>query len=269
MAVITKITTQKRDTGRYNIYMDFGKGEEFAFSADESVIVKFHLRKGMELDEFALAEVGYHDEIRKAYNNAINYLAFKMRTEKEVRGHLKEKKLEDAAIDEVIHRLSDQGYLNDKEYADAYVRTQISTTDKGAYVVKMELRERGVADSLIEEALKQYTPEEQFEKAKDLAEKYARKYASESERVLKQKLDAMLRRKGYQTDAIQFALNEADFGREEDDELEAIKVQGEKAHRKHAKLSGYAYERKMKETLFRKGFPIELIDRYLASMEEE
>jgi len=269
MAIITKITTQKRDTGRYNIYMDFGKGEEFAFSADEAVIVKFHLKKGMELDEFTLAEVGYHDEIRKAYNSAIAYLAHKMRTEKEVRGHLKEKKLEEAAIDEVIIRLLDQGYLNDKEYADAYVRTQISTTDKGVYTVKMELKERGVAEPFIEEALKQYTPEEQFEKAKDLAEKYARKYSAESERVLKQKLDAMLRRKGYQTDAIQFALKEADFGREEEDELDAIRIQGDKAHRKHSKLNGYAYVRKMKETLFRKGFPIELIDRYLESREDE
>ncbi|WP_409273906.1 recombination regulator RecX [Neobacillus sp. SCS-31] len=269
MAIITKITTQKRDTGRYNIYIDFGKGEEFAFSADEAVIIKFKLRKGMELDEFALAEVGYHDEIRKAYNNAINYLSHKMRTEKEVRKHLKEKKLEEAAINEVIHRLLEQGYLNDAEYADAYVRTQISTTDKGAYVVRMELKERGIADPLIEEALKQYTPEEQFEKAKSLAEKYARKYSGESERILKQKLDAMLRRKGYHTDAIQFALDEGDFGRDEEDELEAIRLQGEKAHRKHANLTGYAYERKMKETLFRKGFPIELIERYLEARGED
>ncbi|OCA83325.1 recombination regulator RecX [Bacillus sp. FJAT-27225] len=269
MPIITKITTQKRDTGRYNIYMDFGKGEEFAFSADEAVIVKFHLRKGMELDEFLLAEVGYHDEIRKAYNNAIHFLAHKMRSEKEVRKYLKEKQLEEAAINEVLVRLTEQGYLNDREYANAYVRTQENTTDKGAYVVRMALKERGVADSLIEEALKQYTQEAQFEKAKSLAEKYARKYASDSEKVLKQKLDAMLRRKGYQTDAIQFALSEADLGREEEDELEAIRSQGEKAHRKHAKLTGYAYERKMKETLFRKGFQIDLIDRYLASRQEE
>ncbi|WP_043930920.1 recombination regulator RecX [Bacillus sp. EB01] len=269
MPTITKITTQKRDTGRYNIYMDFGKGEEYAFSADESVIVNFRLKKGMELDEFLLAEVGYHDEIRKAYNNAINYLAHKMRTEKEIYSYLKEKKLEDAAISEVIIRLKEQGYLNDAEYADAYVRTQISTTNKGTYVVKMELKERGVDEALIADAMEQFTQEQQFEKAKLLAEKYARKYSSESERVLKQKLDAMLRRKGYQTDAIQFALSEADFGREEDDELEAIRVQGEKAHRKYGKLTGYAYQQKMKETLFRKGFPIDLIERYLESRQEE
>jgi regulatory protein len=249
--------------------MDFGKGEEYAFSADESVIVNFRLKKGMELDEFLLAEVGYHDEIRKAYNNAINYLAHKMRTEKEVYSYLKEKKLEEAAISEVIIRLKEQGYLNDAEYADAYVRTQISTTNKGSYVVRMELKERGVDEALIADAMEQFTQEQQFEKAKLLAEKYARKYSSESERVLKQKLDAMLRRKGYQTDAIQFALSEADFGREEDDELEAIRAQGEKAHRKHGKLTGYAYRQKMKETLFRKGFPIELIERYLESRQEE
>ena len=75
MPIITKITAQQKCQDRYNIFMDFGKGEEYAFSVDEDVLIKFQLKKGLELDDFSLMEIHYHDDIRKAYNVAIIYLS--------------------------------------------------------------------------------------------------------------------------------------------------------------------------------------------------
>ena len=119
MPTITKITVQKKNTDRYNIYMDYGKGEEYAFSVDEDVLIKHQLKKGMELDEFSLNEIGYQDDIRKAYNRAIHYLSRRMRSETEVRKHLAEKEVEEPVIQEVIHKLYDYHFLNDEEFAAA------------------------------------------------------------------------------------------------------------------------------------------------------
>ncbi|MDY3702578.1 MAG: recombination regulator RecX, partial [Limosilactobacillus coleohominis] len=49
---ITKIEAQKRK-GRYNVYLD-GK---FAFPVAESVLIKFRLMKGVELDADQIAAI--------------------------------------------------------------------------------------------------------------------------------------------------------------------------------------------------------------------
>lgn len=56
MAIITKITTQQKNQDRFNIFMDYGKGkgEEFAFSVDSDVLIKFQLKKGWNLTIFPL-----------------------------------------------------------------------------------------------------------------------------------------------------------------------------------------------------------------------
>src|SRR4051812_6617932 len=88
MAVITKITAQQKNKDRYNIFMDYGKGEQYAFSVDEEVLIKHRLKKGMEMDELSLIEINYQDDIRKAYNLGVGYLAARIRSEKEIRDYL-------------------------------------------------------------------------------------------------------------------------------------------------------------------------------------
>ena len=57
MPTITKITTQKKRTDRYNIFLD----EKYAFSVDEAVLLKFQLQKGKEIDSFVLSQIQFQD----------------------------------------------------------------------------------------------------------------------------------------------------------------------------------------------------------------
>lgn len=264
MAIITKITTQKKSTDRYNIFLDRGNGEEYAFSVDEDVLIKFNLKKGLELDDFAIMEINYQDDIRKAYNSAIHYLARRMRSELEVRKYLLEKENEEPVIQEVIHKLYEYKFLNDLEYACAYVRTQMNTTDKGIDLIQRELIEKGIKGDTLETALAEYPLEKQIEKARVLWEKALKTKSRDSVKILKQKAEQTLIRKGFPFDVISEV--KVDFGnnQEESDEMEALRYQGEKAHKKYASLSGFEYEQKMKQVLFRKGFSIEMINLFLA-----
>lgn len=264
MATITKITVQKKNKERYNIFLDKGKGEEYAFSVDEDVLIKFNLKKGLELDDFAMMEIHYHDEIRKSYNQAIHYLARRMRSELEVRNYLKEKEVEEPVIQEVIHKLAEYRFINDEEFAIAYVRTQKNTTDKGPDVIRRELFEKGISAELQEKALAEYSFDEQVQKATKLWEKAKGKNARDSARILQQKAEQLLLRKGYSHAVISIVKEEANAESEEEKEREALTYQGEKAHRKYAKLQGFEYEQKMKQTLYRKGFSIEQIEDFLA-----
>jgi regulatory protein len=268
MAMITKITTQQKNQDRFNIFMDYGKGEEFAFSVDSDVLIKFQLKKGMELDDFSLLEVHYHDDIRKAYNLAVNYLAKRMRSKKEITNYLSQKEIEEPVINEVIHKLISQKYINDEEYALAYVRTQINTTDKGPDLIRMELKEKGIEEEILLQSLETYPFEDQVNKATNLADKFFKKNIRDSGRVLKQKLESLLLRKGYPSDVINIALKETAMCKDMDEEMEAIKYQGEKIRRKYSKYDGFEYKQKVKQALYQKGFSFDLIDKFLAEIEE-
>ncbi|HEY2420654.1 MAG TPA: recombination regulator RecX [Neobacillus sp.] len=264
MAIITKITTQQKNQDRFNIFMDSGKGEAFAFSVDSDVLIKFQLKKGMELDEFLIMEIHYHDDIRKAYNLAVQYLAKRMRSEKEIKDYLSKKEMEEPVIIEVVHKLIDQKYINDEEYALAYVRTQMNTTDKGPDIIRLELKDRGIEERIRILSLAEYPIEVQIEKATKLAGKFFEKNSRDSLRVLKQKLESMLLRKGYSYEHIQIAISEMEVSKDVDEEMEAIRYQGEKIQRKYSKYSGFEYTQKMKQALYQKGFPMDLIEKFLS-----
>lgn len=269
MPIISKISIQKHNKDRYSIFTDSGRGEEYAFSVDEDVLIKYQLKKGMELDDLAVMEMLFQDDIRKAFNTAINYLAHRMRSEAEVRDYLKKKEVAEPVIKEAIHKLYDLKFLNDEEFALAYVRTQINTTDKGAGVIKLELKEKGIAPAIITNVVDEVSFDDQLEKAIKLSEKYAQKNKKDSSRILKQKIEQMLQRKGYAFPIIRAALEQTEVEKEDDGEMDALRYQGEKLHNKYVKLPPREYRQKMKMALYRKGFPMELIDEFIAEKENE
>ncbi|WP_071396109.1 recombination regulator RecX [Bacillus tuaregi] len=266
MPIITKITTQQKNKERYNLFLDDGNGEKYAFSVDEGVLVKYQLKKGMELDDFLITEIHYDDDIRKAYNRALQYLTRRIRSESEVRTYLAEKEVDEPIIQEVIIKLYEYQFLNDEQYAIAYVRTQMNTTDKGTVLIRNELKEKGISDKFINDALKEYPYEAQLDKAKVLCEKSAQKNQKDSERVLRAKLEQKLIRKGFGFDIIAEAIEGTNLQRN-DDGMEALSYQAGKLKRKFAAETGYAYEQKMKSALYRKGFSLEQIEAYFNQQE--
>ncbi|MGM0838605.1 MAG: recombination regulator RecX [Bacillota bacterium] len=263
MQKITKISVQQKNKERFNIFLD----EEYAFAVYESTLLKFQLVKGKELDELDIEEILYSDQINKAYLSAVHYLSFRMRTEKEIVVYLKEKEIEPFVIKEIIVKLKEQSYLNDAEFAVAYVRTQVQTTLKGRQVISQELVEKGVSKNTIEDALIEYSEEEELEHAIKLVHKYSPKYKNDAFKIMKQKVEQALMRKGYAFSVIKVAIEEADLAEDDSEEWDAISKQAEKYHRKYAKLEGYEYKMKMKGALYRKGFTMDLIDRWLEENE--
>ncbi|WP_064093950.1 recombination regulator RecX [Rossellomorea aquimaris] len=265
MGVITKITKQVKNLERYNLFID-GK---YAFSVDEAILAKFQLRKGLEVEELKISEVQYEDDVKKAFNKAIQYLSYRMRTEKEIHDHLAEGDLEDGIIPEVLHKLKEIKYINDLEFAHAFVGTQINTSDKGPSWIRGELMKKGVSQQYIEEALSSFTVENQVDKAVVLTEKLLRKYKKDSQRIAKQKIEQNLLRKGYSGSVMKIVWETVETDRDSDEQWDAIYHQGLKAHRKlSTKYEGYEYEQKMKQALYRKGFSMEIIGRLLEELKE-
>lgn len=211
-----------------------------------------------------LFEIEYSDQIRKALNMTIHQLARRMRSEGELRSFLRKKEVVPQVENEVIHKLLDLGYINDEEFAAAYVSTQINTTDKGPDVIRRELIEKGLSKSLLESSLNKFSVEQQVDKAVLLAEKYVKKNKRDSQQLLMQKTRQMLIRKGYPLDVISIAIDELSFEKEHEQEMAALRIHGEKAHKRFMNLPQFEYNQKMKQTLFRKGFSLDLIEKFLS-----
>ena len=86
--VITKVQAQKAKN-RFNIYIN----DEYSFAVDDSILVKHRLIKGKELDNETIEVLKVKGELSKAYQAALHYLNYKMRTEKEIRDYLSKKRL--------------------------------------------------------------------------------------------------------------------------------------------------------------------------------
>ncbi|WP_044895130.1 recombination regulator RecX [Bacillus alveayuensis] len=269
MALITKITTQKDNHERFNVYIDRGKGEEFAFSVDQDVLIKFQLKKGKVIDELDIQQILYEDDVKKAYNTALRFLAHRMRSEKEVADYLRKRGILEPVIREVFHKLREYNYVNDKEFADAYVRTQKNTTAKGPEVIRQELYDKGISEPLIHEALEQFTFEEQLATAGKLYEKAKKQNKKFSSQQWKQHIEQLLRRKGFSWEIIQQVMNEKGNETDEQEEWEALEYHGRKAHRRYEKYEGFMYEQKMKQALYRKGFSMEMIEQFLQRLKED
>lgn len=266
MPVITKITRQKRNEHRYNIFID----EAYAFSVDESVLVKHRLTKGMTMDEWLLGDVTYEDEIEKAFQAGVDYLSYRMRSEREVKDKLLAKEFGEAVVLEALAKLRRVQLLDDEAFTKAYVRTQWKSGKKGPRVIRRELTQKGIDPNLQEEVLKMYDDQTQWDIAMELAESTKRSNERHAPAQVKRKIYNRLLRKGFASELIQSVLDEIEIEREQDEWDAILEREGEKAWTRHSrKYSGYDRKMRVKQTLYQKGIPFDKIDEYIEMKENE
>ncbi|WP_214779472.1 recombination regulator RecX [Exiguobacterium sp. s22] len=266
---IAKFTTQKKNQDRLNVFIEREGKEEFAFAIDVDVFIKYGLTKGMELEDDFVQDVLEAEEAQKAYKLAINYLSYRMRAISEVRDYLVKKELSESAIKHAITRLKEQRYLNDAEFAKAYVQTKFNTSPSGPIKIKRELEQLQISPDVIESVLSSITHEERVEKAGKFVKRKQMETNRRSATEVQQRIQQTLMQRGFTFDIISEAIQT--FWEEEDEDVEiaACLKQAEKLNRK---FSGYdAFERKqrMKMQLRRKGFPYDVIERTLNRIAEE
>lgn len=266
MQVISKIGRQKNNPERYNIYLN----DTYAFAVDESTLIRFGLTKGKVLEQFDIDEITYEDEIAKAFNRALNFLSFQMRSEYEVKKKLLDAGFGESVILEAIKKLENLGFLNDETYSKALMETRKKTAKKGPRAIKQDLIKKGIDKETQAKVLDQFTIEDQRKIAMELAQRCVRTNQNKTPMQLKQKIQDLLLRKGYSYAVITEILDEIQLEREDDDWQNMIQVQGEKLWKKYAsKLTGKDLRMKMKQALYQKGFPIEVINRFLDDKEME
>ena len=222
LKIITKITRQKNNPERYNIFLN----EEYAFAVDEGTLIKFALTKGKALEPFEIDEIAYEDEIAKAFNKGLQFLAFQMRSEHEVKSKLLKAGHGEAVVMEAIQKLGKIGLLNDETYSKALLETKKRTMKKGPRAIRQDMQKKGIDRKLQDQVLTSFSHEEQLELALSLAEKEVRSGARKTPAQLKQKIQDLLMRKGYSYSIVSEVFEKIQFEREDDEWKHLIEVQG-------------------------------------------
>jgi regulatory protein len=185
---ITALKAQKRNSQRINVYLD----GEFAFGLSRYAAA--WLQVGQDLSPEKIQELQDIDAQEVAYQRALNFISYRPRSEKEVRQNLQKHDTPEEVIPEVLTRLRKGGLVNDRQFAQAWVENRSTFRPRGRRALTIELRQKGIANEAIDEALRDLDEETLAYQA---ALKQSRKYAGLEWMAFRQKMSAFLARRGF------------------------------------------------------------------------
>jgi regulatory protein len=146
MRKITAIEPQK-NRNRVNIHLD----GEFAFGLDRFVAA--WLKTGQELSDEKIANLQAEDARERAYQQAMLFLSYRARSEKEIRQNLGKHEIPEDVIEQTLVKLREGGLANDNQFAQAWVENRNTFRPRSRRALTMELRQKGLADETVHSAV--------------------------------------------------------------------------------------------------------------------
>ena len=215
--VITKIEYQKKDPERVNIYVD----GEFFCGISLNVLAQENLYEGLTVDEQTLDRILKEDLESRFMNRAVEYLSHTIKTEFQVRQYLKNLKFKkkgiwfnediqldwDLLFEQIIDSLKKYKYIDDEEFAHAFVQSRLNVKPRGKSVLISELLSKGVS----KEIAQRVCDEEITDELEVLRNAFRKRFKDEKFNIQNQKMVGYLLRKGFSWDLIeQFERNESE-----------------------------------------------------------
>ena len=243
---ITKIEKKKR---LYLLELD----DSEKLYITEDTIVRFMLSKGMEITEQELSEIQDYAQFSYGKNLALYHLSFKQRTAKEVKDYLTQHDIQPEIISQVLDNLKKDNWINDRKYANSFIQSNLLTGDKGAFVLKKKLSQKGISSTTIEEELNQFDFTELTDK---VAEKLLKKYQGKlPSKALQDKLLQSLINKGFSYSQAKTAYQHLEIEEDQVNQHELFYKELDKLYRKYSKkYDGYDLKQRLTQALARKGY---------------
>lgn len=147
--------------------------------------------------------------IARARNNAYMLLRQRPRSEYEIRNRLKLKGYDDSIVEEVVSGLKKTGDLDDKKFAKIWTESRMYLNPVGDVVLKHELREKGISDSIIEATLSDKAENyDEFEVAFNMAKERFERFKKLDRRKATKRVYDFLIRRGFKYDVIRKIIEE-------------------------------------------------------------
>ena len=193
MAVRTVTALRAHRRKLVQVYLD----GEYAFS------IRPNLAKGLqvgdELEPELIEALRQKETFEAARDRALHFLSYRPRSEDEVRRFLTKKDCDSAVISDVLNCLRDAALLDDAQFAAFWVENRETFRPKGLFGLRYELREKGVAEDIIDGALVELDP---LQSAYRAAAPRAARMAPLERDIFLRRLTTFLQRRGFSYEVV-------------------------------------------------------------------
>lgn len=206
-------TAGSRKKGRYGrarvrVTLETGR----SFTIPERTALRLNLSEGQEMTEEVFREL--MQELRSScMQRCGSLLGSRDYPVKRLRTKLEEAEFPSSVIEECIEKLSQAHYLDDRRYAQNYVRVHLP--DRSRRRIRQDLAGRGIAEEYIEEAFAAVGEETDLQETQliQIRRLLQKRHFEPSSASFedRQKAMAFLHRKGYETDLIRRAMENGSF----------------------------------------------------------
>lgn len=197
---------QKKDPDRCSVFLN----GSFAFGLHANVVVEAGLRKGLKLDGPACRKLVEQDLYFKAFKRCLDYLAYRPRTEREIRIRLTDLDVPESVAERVMDRLNELSFLDDARFARQFAASRARSRGYGPRRIEADLRRKGIDARTAREAVSDACPPDSVDdQLKAQVEKALHRYRKEEDdQKRKNKILAFLARRGFESSAIREALRQ-------------------------------------------------------------
>jgi len=125
----------------------------FSFTVVEDVAVTAGLKIGQHLLAEQIIELKQASLFKSCLEAALHYLGYRPRSEAEVRQRLRRRGFSGKVVDEVIICLKERRLIDDVAFAHYWKDNRLSFRPRSRRLIKLELRQKGVAAEMANEVL--------------------------------------------------------------------------------------------------------------------
>ena len=193
-----KITSLKAGRGRekkVNISLD-GK-PAFNFLAETAL--KEKLEVGQELSESRMEALDGLDRAQRCLNAAFRYLAYRPRSEAEIRQRLLRRGFDSVTADNALARLKERGLVDDAAFARFWEDNRESFSPRSRRLTGLELRRKGLPADVIDSVVREI---DETDCAYRAASVRAGRLPLSDYQLFRRRLAAYLGRRGFDYDII-------------------------------------------------------------------
>jgi len=200
MPSVTSFKPQKNKK-RVNVFLD----DKYAFGLDLETFVKSGLKVGQELSEKDVEKIVKEGEFQSTYDKILRFATLRPRSEKEFKVWLTKHKVHESIHDELFNRLKRLELLDDKKFASWWLGQRLQFKSKSKRELKMELKIKGVENSIIEEVFSENKVDEKT-MIRNLLSKNENKWKSLNGFEKRKKIFGFLAAKGFDYNTIKDVL---------------------------------------------------------------
>lgn len=171
-----KITRIARDPRRDRVRLHVDGEPRPRVELARDLVASAGLGIGDTLDPARLVALEREDEFYRAREAALRLLAHRPRSGSELRQRLAQRDVPGPVIEATVSWLSERGYLDDRAFAESFVRDRLRLRPRGRSGLVRELRGRGV-DPAVAEAATDAVLSDEGVKEGELATAAARSWA--------------------------------------------------------------------------------------------